>query len=90
MEDVVVGILAILFGAVFCFWGYFAMRIAIPIWGFFAGFMLGAGATAAFVRKAEHRGRRGPREPEHRTVVCRPTDLAGGVTQDGVCPARDA
>lgn len=48
MEDVVVGILAILFGAIFCFWGYFAMRIAIPIWGFFAGFMLGAGATAAF------------------------------------------
>lgn len=48
MEDIIVGILAILFGAVFCFWGYFAMRIAIPIWGFFAGFMLGAGATAAF------------------------------------------
>jgi hypothetical protein len=48
MEDVVVGILAILFGAVFCFWGYFAMRIVIPIWGFFAGFMLGAGATSAF------------------------------------------
>jgi hypothetical protein len=48
MEDVVVGILAILFGAIFCFWGYFAMRIVIPIWGFFAGFMLGAGATSAF------------------------------------------
>jgi len=48
MKDVVVGILAILFGAIFCFWGYFAMRISIPIWGFFAGFMLGAGATAAF------------------------------------------
>jgi hypothetical protein len=48
MKDVVVGIAAIVIGGVFCFWGYFAMRIVIPIWGFFAGFMLGAGATAFF------------------------------------------
>src|SRR5262245_21893506 len=48
MKDIIVGIIAVFIGAVFCFWGYFAMRIVIPIWGAFAGFMLGAGATAAF------------------------------------------
>jgi hypothetical protein len=48
MEDIIVGIIAILIGAIFCFRGYFAMRIVIPIWGAFAGFMLGAGAVGAF------------------------------------------
>ena len=43
MNDIVVGIIAILTGAVFCFRGYLAMRIIIPLWGAFAGFMLGAG-----------------------------------------------
>jgi Domain of unknown function (DUF4203) len=43
MNDIVLGVLAILVGAVFCFRGYFAMRIIIPIWGAFAGFVLGAG-----------------------------------------------
>src|SRR4029453_6737986 len=31
-----------------CVRGYFAVRVVIPIWGFFAGFMLGAGATSFF------------------------------------------
>ncbi len=43
MNDIVLGLLAVLIGAVFCFRGYFAMRIIIPIWGAFAGFVLGAG-----------------------------------------------
>lgn len=30
----------------FCFYGYVAMRIIIPIWGTFAGFLLGAGVVA--------------------------------------------
>ena len=46
MKDVIVGLAAIVIGGVFCFWGYFAMRLVIPIWGFFAGFVLGAGATS--------------------------------------------
>ena len=46
MKDVIVGLAALVIGGVFCFWGYFAMRLVIPIWGFFAGFMLGAGATS--------------------------------------------
>ncbi len=43
MNDVVAGILAVLTGLVFCYRGYLAMRIVIPIWGAFAGFALGAG-----------------------------------------------
>jgi hypothetical protein len=46
MDDIIVGIVAVLTGAVFCFRGYLAMRIIIPIWGAFAGFMLGAGIVA--------------------------------------------
>ncbi len=42
MSDIVVGIIALLTGAVFCFRGYLAMRLVIPVWGAFAGFMLGA------------------------------------------------
>lgn len=46
MNDIVVGIIALLTGAVFCFRGYLAMRLVIPIWGAFAGFLLGAGLVS--------------------------------------------
>ena len=46
MNDIIVGLIAILTGAVFCFRGYLAMRIIIPLWGAFAGFMLGAGIVS--------------------------------------------
>ncbi len=46
MSDIVVGIIAVLTGAVFCFRGYLAMRLVIPVWGAFAGFMLGAGIVS--------------------------------------------
>jgi hypothetical protein len=46
MNDIVVGIIAVLTGAVFCFRGYLAMRLVIPVWGAFAGFMLGAGLVS--------------------------------------------
>jgi hypothetical protein len=46
MSDIVVGIIAIFTGAVFCFRGYLAMRIVIPLWGAFAGFLLGAGIVS--------------------------------------------
>ena len=45
--DVCFGIIAILIGAAFCFQGYLAMRLIIPIWGAFAGFSFGAGLVAA-------------------------------------------
>ncbi len=47
MTDVVLGILAVLAGAVFCFRGLPAMRIVIAFWGAFAGFGLGAALVAA-------------------------------------------
>jgi hypothetical protein len=47
MEDFLVGLLAVAVGGVFCFRGYLAMRVIIPIWGAFAGFLLGAGVVDA-------------------------------------------
>jgi hypothetical protein len=47
MEDVIYGLLAIVFGALFCFRGYLAFRFIIPLWGAFVGFSLGAGLIAA-------------------------------------------
>jgi hypothetical protein len=48
MEDILLGALFILVGALFCFRGYLAMRFVIPIWGAFAGFSVGAGLVASF------------------------------------------
>jgi hypothetical protein len=47
MGDIVLGVFAILAGLLFCFRGYLAMRVVIPIWGAFAGFMLGAGLVSS-------------------------------------------
>ncbi len=47
MEDWIVGVLAIAVGALFCFRGFMTMRIVIPIWGAFAGFLLGASLVDA-------------------------------------------
>jgi Domain of unknown function (DUF4203) len=57
VSDVVVGLIAIAVGALFCLRGYVAMRLIIPMWGAFAGFMFGAGLVAgvgdeAFLRTA--------------------------------------
>lgn len=46
MQDVILGLLAIFIGAIFCFRGYLTMRLVIPLWGAFAGFMFGAGLVA--------------------------------------------
>ncbi|MGC4066820.1 MAG: hypothetical protein QM784_19725 [Polyangiaceae bacterium] len=46
MSDVVLGLLAIIVGALFCFQGYLALRLIIPIWGALAGFSVGAGFVA--------------------------------------------
>jgi hypothetical protein len=47
VQDVVVGLLAVAIGAFFCFRGWLAMRIVIPLWGAFAGFVFGAGLVDA-------------------------------------------
>ena len=46
MNDVVLALLAIAIGALFCFRGYLTMRVVIPVWGAFTGFALGAGLVA--------------------------------------------
>jgi hypothetical protein len=47
VSDVVVGLLVIVVGAVFCFRGALALRVVIPIWGALAGFLFGAGLVAS-------------------------------------------
>lgn len=47
MSEIVLGLVAVLVGALFCFRGYLTMRLVIPIWGAFVGFSVGAGAVAA-------------------------------------------
>lgn len=47
MEDIAVGLLMLVVGAVFAFRGYLAMRVVIPIWGALAGFLLGAGLVSS-------------------------------------------
>ena len=48
MEDILLGIIAILVGGLFCFRGYLAMRVVIPIWGALSGFVLGAGLITSW------------------------------------------
>jgi hypothetical protein len=48
MNDILIGSLIVLIGALFCLRGYLAMRFVIPIWGGFTGFMVGAGLVASF------------------------------------------
>jgi hypothetical protein len=49
MADVGLGVLAIIVGIAFCFRGYVAMRLIIPLWGAFSGFILGAGFIASIL-----------------------------------------
>lgn len=46
MQEVLFGLLALAVGAVFCFGGFGAFRLLLPIWGFFAGFSLSLSAVA--------------------------------------------
>ena len=46
-QDFLIGLLLLIVGAAFCFAGYRFFRILIAIWGFFAGFNLGASMMVA-------------------------------------------
>ena len=46
MEDLLVGVVAVVVGGALCFRGYAALRLVIAMWGAFAGFFLGAGVVA--------------------------------------------
>jgi hypothetical protein len=49
LEGIVIGILGIVLGAAFCFAGFRWFLLLLPVWGLFAGFMVGAQATAALL-----------------------------------------
>ena len=46
MADIILGILAIIAGGAMLVAGQLVLRLVIPIWGFFAGFAVGAGLVA--------------------------------------------
>jgi hypothetical protein len=47
IEGLLLGALAIAIGLGFTFWGFRIFLVMLPIWGFFAGFLLGANAIHA-------------------------------------------
>ena len=47
LEAIVLGLLALGIGLAFAFYGFRLFIILLPIWGFFAGFLFGAGAMTA-------------------------------------------
>jgi hypothetical protein len=49
LEGIVIGILGIVLGGAFCFAGFRWFLLLLPVWGLFAGFMVGAQATAALL-----------------------------------------
>jgi len=46
VRDILFALLAIAAGVLFCFAGFVAFRLVIPLWGAFVGFALGAGVVA--------------------------------------------
>jgi len=47
LEGILLGLLALAIGLAFCFYGFRLFLVLLPIWGFFAGFLLGAGGVNA-------------------------------------------
>jgi hypothetical protein len=49
VQAAAIGALAVAIGLGFTFWGFRLFLILLPIWGFFFGFLFGAGATTALL-----------------------------------------
>src|SRR5512143_436452 len=49
IEGIVIGLLGVVLGAAFCFAGFRWFLVLLPLWGLFAGFMAGAGATSVLL-----------------------------------------
>jgi hypothetical protein len=49
LEAAAIGLLGILIGLAFVFWGFRLFLILLPIWGFFAGFLFGASIVHVFM-----------------------------------------
>lgn len=45
MNTILIALFALILGALFTFWGYRIFLVMLPVWGFFAGFWLGAQTT---------------------------------------------
>jgi len=52
VEEIVLGLVAVVAGSVFCFAGYRAFRVVIPLWGAFLGFATGVGVVSALTDDA--------------------------------------
>jgi hypothetical protein len=53
IEGLLVGLLALAIGLAFCFYGFRLFLILLPIWGFFAGFLIGAELTTTLLGGAD-------------------------------------
>lgn len=53
IEGLLVGLFAIAIGLAFAFYGFRVFLILLPIWGFFAGFLLGANGVSALIGGAD-------------------------------------
>lgn len=53
IEGILIGLLVLAIGAAFAFWGFRVFLILLPIWGFFAGFLLGANGVTALLGGAD-------------------------------------
>jgi hypothetical protein len=51
LQGIVIGLLGVVLGAAFCFAGFRWFLILLPLWGLFAGFMAGSGATAVLLNE---------------------------------------
>ena len=51
MKELIVALFAAGVGALFCFYGYKAMRVLFPLWGFVAGFWAGGELVASITNK---------------------------------------
>ena len=49
MATVLAVLFAAILGLVFLLWGYLVFLVMLPIWGFFAGFWLGAAGLSLFL-----------------------------------------
>ncbi len=47
IEGIIAGLIALGIGLLFAYYGFRLFLVLLPIWGFFAGFLLGAGAMTA-------------------------------------------
>src|SRR5215203_4697950 len=47
IEGIIGGLIALGIGLLFAFYGFRLFIVLLPIWGFFAGFLIGAGAMTA-------------------------------------------